>query len=1161
MKNCLQIWVLVCLMMAQTVFAQNIELTFTGADAAGKYVQLDSVRVENISRSWTETLVYPDTVLTLTDETGVSEAEGNTSSCISYPNPFNGTSRIVLTLPQDEQLSLRVYNLAGQLIMEKHLQAEAGENHFEVSLHHPQVYFLVAQTARGRLVQKLINTGHSGDNSIAYIGNQGTILTKTQKLLSSKPFQAGDVLRITGYTTHYGQVASGNEILQPQRESEHFNLVFSLQYLPTLTTASVSHVTGSSALCGGTVTDDGGAAVVTCGVCWSESHNPTINDNHTLDDNSTDNFTSIITGLKPNTTYYVRAYATNAAGTAYGNELTFTTPALPTLSTSSVSHVTDSSAVCGGTITNDGGAAVITRGVVWSESHNPTIDGNNTADSSGIGSFTSNISGLKQNTTYYVRAYATNAAGTAYGNEVSFTTKRIAVFSVSATDSVRFSPGNLQWSATNGGNTATTHTVAGNGTAAGTWRFAPNQWDTIGAGNINISSTYTGWIDLFGWGTSGYYSKYPYMTSTNSSDYGNGNSDISGTYYDWGVYNAIYNPQTNLTDAPGTWRTLTKDEWVYMMNTRVTTSGIRYAKGTVMGRAGLIIVPDNWNTAIYTLDSVNTANATFNSNIISAANWTNMEDAGCVFLPATGGRYGTGVNLVGTYGGYWSASYYPSTGAYYLVFHLNNVNPSYNDGRFYGFSVRLVRSLGTQGPEQPTLSTSSVSSITDSSAVCGGNVFNGGGVSVTARGICWDTLPHPVISGRHTVNGSGLGSFTSNITGLKPNTTYYVRAYATNAAGTAYGNELTFTTRSALPRLSTYSVSNITDSSAVCGGNVTNGGGAYISVRGVCWDTLPYPTISKSYTVNGSGTGSFTSNITGLKPGTKYYVRAYAVNSAGTAYGNQITFTTLAPDKSFSVAAGKFVRFSPGNLQWSATGGGNTIIYHIVAGNGTATGEWRFAPNQWDTIGASNSNIDSSYTGWIDLFGWGTSGYNNKQPYMTSTTSTDYGNGNRDIAGTYYDWGVYNAIYNPKTNTTDAPGTWRTLTKDEWYYLMRSRTTPSGIRCAKAKVNGVNGLVVVPDNWSNSIYTLDSANYPQATYESNLINATHWANMEAAGCVFLPAAGYAIAQFAIYSVDWAGEYWSATSYDDRNAYNMNNYSVVFNSRNTRFSVRLVRDVQ
>ncbi|MBP5413495.1 MAG: T9SS type A sorting domain-containing protein, partial [Bacteroidales bacterium] len=170
MKHSLTLVAVFCLLLAQSAFAQNIELTFTGADAAGKYVRLDSVKVESISRSWTETIVYPDTILTLTDETGVSEVEENISSCISYPNPFNGTSRIVLTFPQDEQLSLRVYNLAGQLIMEKHLPVEAGESHFEVTLNHPQVYFLVAQTTHGRLVQKLINTGHSGTNGIVYRG-------------------------------------------------------------------------------------------------------------------------------------------------------------------------------------------------------------------------------------------------------------------------------------------------------------------------------------------------------------------------------------------------------------------------------------------------------------------------------------------------------------------------------------------------------------------------------------------------------------------------------------------------------------------------------------------------------------------------------------------------------------------------------------------------------------------------------------------------------------------------------------------------------------------------------------------------------------------------------------------------------------------------------
>ena len=497
MKNCLQIWVLVCLMMAQTAFAQNIELTFTGADVAGKYVQLDSVRVENISRSWTETLVYPDTVLTLTDETGVNEAESNASSCISYPNPFNGTSRIVLTLPQDEQLSLRVYNLAGQLVMEKHLPVEAGESHFEVSLNHPQVYFLVAQTTHGRLVQKLINTGHSGTNGIVYRGtNSGTILVKTQKLLSSKPFQKGDVLKMTGYTTYDNRSVVSEAIQQSQTESEMLTMVF----------------------------------------------------------------------------------------------------ALP-------------------------------------------------------------------------------------------------VFSVSATTQVVFSPGNLQWSATNGGNTATTHAVADSSTAAGTWRFAPNQWDTIGAGNSNIDSSYTGWIDLFGWGTSGYNNKYPYMTSTNPTDYGNEDNNISGTNYDWGVYNAIYNPKTNTTDVPGTWRTLTKDEWTYLLNTRVTTSRIRYAKGTVMGVSGLIIVPDNWSNAVYALDSTNTKTATWTSNIINADNWAEIEAAGCVFLPAAGNRSGASVRNIGSGGYYWSATSMGKYDAYVLCFNSSSLDPSASGSRNLACSVRLVKDV------------------------------------------------------------------------------------------------------------------------------------------------------------------------------------------------------------------------------------------------------------------------------------------------------------------------------------------------------------------------------------------------------------------------------------------------------------------------------------
>ena len=263
--------------------------------------------------------------------------------------------------------------------------------------------------------------------------------------------------------------------------------------------------------------------------------------------------------------------------------------------------------------------------------------------------------------------------------------------SVSATQKVYFSPGNLQWSGTNSGIIPTTHVVADGGTAAGTWRFAPDQWYITG--NSDISSTCRGWIDLFGWGTSGYNNKYPYMTSRNSSDYGNGENDIAGTNYDWGVYNAIYNPKTNTTDAPGTWRTLTSDEWEYLLNTRTTLSGIRYAKAEVNDWNGLIIVPDNWSSAVYDLDSVNIGNATFASNIINATDWNTMEKAGCVFLPTTGYRNGTQVVNITLVGLYWSSTFDYDRYAYRLLFNSDNLSPS---GDYYlenGISVRLVKDV------------------------------------------------------------------------------------------------------------------------------------------------------------------------------------------------------------------------------------------------------------------------------------------------------------------------------------------------------------------------------------------------------------------------------------------------------------------------------------
>ncbi len=201
-------------------------------------------------------------------------------------------------------------------------------------------------------------------------------------------------------------------------------------------------------------------------------------------------------------------------------------------------------------------------------------------------------------------------------------------------------------------------------------------------------------------------------------------------------------------------------------------------------------------------------------------------------------------------------------------------------------------------PTLPTLTTDSITQITDTTAFGGGNITDDGGYSVTVRGICWSITPNPDTSSNKTTNGNGSGSFTSNLTGLSANIIYYVRAYAINNVGIAYGEERQFRTtnisNSAIPSVSTDQITAITSSSATGGGNVINDGGQTVTARGICWSTSPNPDItSPTKTNDGTGTGVFVSNISGLTSNTTYYVRAYATNIIGTAYGVQEQFTTV----------------------------------------------------------------------------------------------------------------------------------------------------------------------------------------------------------------------------------------------------------------------------
>ena len=573
--------------------------------------------------------------------------------------------------------------------------------------------------------------------------------------------------------------------------------------------------------------------------------NPTIADTHTTNGTGTENFTSSITGLIPNTTYYVRAYATNSVGTAYGNQVSFTTAQvyLPTVTTNSVTNITENSATCGGNVTFDGGANVTVRGVCWSTSQNPTIADSHTADGSGMGSFANSMTGLSAGTTYYVRAYATNSVGTSYGNQVSFTT-----------------------------------------------------------------------------------------------------------------------------------------------------------------------------------------------------------------------------------------------------------------------------------PCAPAVTTTSVTNITQNSATCGGNVTSNGGASVTARGVCWSTSQNPTISNSHTADGSGTGSFSSSITGLSPNTTYYVRAYATNSVGTSYGNQVSFTTAT-YPTVTTGNVSNITWHSGTCGGNVTSDGGSNVTARGVCWSTSQNPTISNSHTTNGSGTGSFSSSLTDLSPNTTYYVRAYATNSVGTAYGNQVSFTTgVNPD-------GQPCSGTP-----TVTDVDNNTYNTVQIGNQCWMKEnlrtTRYADGTSISLGSSTSSV---------------------------TAYRYYPNDNSSHVITYgylYNWKAVmrnssSSWANPSGVQGICPAGWHVPSDAEWMQLTDYVSSQSGYVCGNDNTKIAKALASTT-GWNSFSNYCAVGNNPSSN------NATGFSAVPA-GCHIGPRS------FGYYAY-----FWSATQ-DDYTAYDRNLYYADANvnrfnqERDDGLSVRCLRD--
>lgn len=286
-------------------------------------------------------------------------------------------------------------------------------------------------------------------------------------------------------------------------------------------------------------------------------------------------------------------------------------------------------------------------------------------------------------------------------------------------------------------------------------------------------------------------------------------------------------------------------------------------------------------------------------------------------------------------------------------------------------------------PVVPTLTTAAIINITGNSAAGGGNVTITGGADVTARGICFGLNPAPTVADTKTTDGEGAGEFASVLSGLKGNTKYYVRAYAVNSAGTGYGPEVSFTTLVDLPVVITSAATEVTKTTAVSGGEVTYDGGAEVTERGLVWGLNAEPTVADNKISGGAGTGIFISNIAGLEKFTTYHIRAYAINSAGTAYGSDLQFTTLGDNLTWNLP-GDYVEASyPGSGMTNWSPGNSPQVKSTVESPENLEGyvymanssnQWKFAtqPN-WDgpnygddgtgklDAGAGNINSPAGY--------------------------------------------------------------------------------------------------------------------------------------------------------------------------------------------------------
>ena len=733
----------------------QVTLQFTGKNQNGDYVQLSGVVVENLTKRWQEVLYYPDTILNIgvsgIEETGL----GNKGVRLfqNVPNPFVGVTDFALQLPEASNVQLEIYDLNGRMETSYKGTLDQGTHLFRAWLATPQTYLLNARTENGVVQIMMVNAGHAGQSRIEYTGKGGSLrvdnLHNGSKGNSTMPFNYGDTMSYVGNVHLAGRDFASVPVVQAQYSSELIPLIFTLP-LPTVTTEAATAISSTQGQLNGYVVEHPDYPVTERGFLFADNTQFNGAVEYSTGAGS-GQFHYTVSNLQLATRYYYQAYAQSAMGITYGDVLYFDTQAeMPTVLTLDVMDVKASKATVTGNVTATGGAYVTHRGVCWSTAQNPTLNDSHTDDGNGLGVFTSHITGLTPDTTYYVRAYATNSVGTAYGEQQSFTTRSAFYCGI---DTLTDYDGNVY------------HTV----------EIGQQCWM-----RENLRTThYSDGTDILPGGTT--FSTtvaYRYAPNDNSS-----NVPFYGYLYNRaavmrGAPTSNANPSGVQGICPDGWHVPSGAEWMQLIH-YVRSQSQYWCNGDSSFIVQALASPTGY---IYQSGSPFDSPYT-----IKGGNPNEYNATGFSALLA-------GNALANNFG--ISALFHSTDPTKAFCMSKDAFSPTLQ-GFNAPISVRCLlddSGLGGSVVAEPVVTTKMVGDITSCSAQCGGFVSGRGGAGVTSRGVCWSTVPNPTVNDSHTADGTGNGGFKSVLSGLTPGTTYHIRAYATNSAGTAYGEELSFTT-------------------------------------------------------------------------------------------------------------------------------------------------------------------------------------------------------------------------------------------------------------------------------------------------------------------------------------------------------------------------------